>query len=282
LKTIETSFSANREGGASPTRPLQSGVTAFPNPTSRMTPGFDPSVRGCRLPRAFPVLILPFLLSVTTPPLTAGELTIAGRGVLTTNSLLYPNTNAPSDFDRGQSIELSSSFGAGIEIRYTMPDRHVAIGFSVDEVSTTASTTLSAGAAVAIPVEDGIRAVPVELTGYFIIPFSGEKITVYMGGGAGLYFGRRAYRIGSAESESASVPPGFGIHVLTGMSYRLIDHVEVMFDMKFRDLQFEAENRFTSRTTNIDGYLYSLPTGPIRSRSQTDGIILQLGVGVTL
>jgi hypothetical protein len=56
----------------------------------------------------------------------------------------------------------------------------------------------------------------------------------------------------------------------------------VMFDMKFRDLQFEAENRFTSRTTNIDGYLYSLPTGPIRSRSQTDGIILQLGVGVTL
>jgi hypothetical protein len=184
--------------------------------------------------------------------------------------------------DRALSIAFSSSVGAGVEVRYTMRERHVAIGISVDGVSTSSTGTLNVGSLLSFPVEDGIRAVPVELTGYFIIPLSGDQFTVYMGGGAGAYVGRRTYRVGTAESVSASMKPGFGIHVLTGLSYRIFGHLEVSFDLKFRDLQFEAENAFATPTTIIDGYVYRLPAGPIRSRAQTDGIIIQLGVGLTL
>jgi hypothetical protein len=213
---------------------------------------------------------------------TAGELSLIGRGVLTTNSLLYPRINAPSEADRMTAIEFSSSVGAGVEIRYTLREQHIAVGVSVDGVSTSATGKLTVGSLLSMPVEDGVRAVPVELTGYFIIPFSGDQFTVYMGGGLGAYFGRRTYRIGMAESASSATKPGIGIHVLTGLSYRLFGHLEISFDMKFRDLQFEAENAFTTSTTVFDGYVYVLPAGPIRSRTQTDGIILQLGVGFAL
>jgi hypothetical protein len=221
-------------------------------------------------------------LVVLPASLTAGEWSLIGRGVLTTNSLLYPNTGALSDVDRSRSIELSSSLGAGLEVRYTMPGDHVAVGISIDEVTATSKAKLQVTSLLTIPVTEGIRAVPLELTGYFIIPFSGERFTVYMGGGIGVYFGRRTYQVAGVESESSTVKPGFGIHVLTGISWRFFGHLDLSFDMKFRDLQFEGENTFPSATTFIDGFVYTLPAGAIHSRSQTDGILLQLGVGVTL
>jgi hypothetical protein len=278
LKTIATNSSGSTPWGADDDGSPRTCTPAVHGTAGRITLSgrLRFFARLCR--RLAPIL----LLLAPNAPLTAGEWSFIGRGVLTSNSLLYPRTNAPSIADRALSIEFSSSIGPGVEVRYTMREQHVAVGISADDVKMTSTGKLTVGSLLSFPVEEGIRAVPVEVTGYFIIPISGDLFTVYMGGGAGVYFGRRTYRIGGAESASADVKPGFGIHVLTGLSYRFFGPLNVSLDLKFRDLQFEAENAFATRTTVIDGYVYTLPAGPIRSRSQTDGIIIQLGIGLTL
>jgi hypothetical protein len=278
LKTIATSSSGKTPRRARIHRPLCDCEPAVHGTAGRIIP----SGRFRFTALLWRPLAAVLLLLAPSAPLTAGDWSFIGRGVLTTNSLLYPRTNAPSEAERALSIEFSSSIGAGVEIRYTMREQHVAIGISIDEISAASTGKLKVGSLLSFPVEEGMRAVPVELTGYFIIPLSGDQFTVYMGGGAGAYFGRRTYRIGGAESASADMKPGFGIHVLTGLSYRFFGHLDASFDLKFRDLQFEAENAFTTPRTTIDGYVYTLPAGPIRSRAQTDGIIIQLGVGLTL
>jgi hypothetical protein len=278
LKIIATSSTGNTISRSGPYVPLRADTPVAPVTAGRITLSGRFSFMSLR--HILPVLVVS--AAVSTAAAYAGDWSLIGRGVMTTNSLLYPRTNASNDADRVVSIELSSSFGAGGEIRYTMPDRHLAVGLSIDGVSASTSATLKVGSVLDIPMVQGIKALAAELTGYFIIPLSGEAFSVYMGGGVGAYVGQRTYRIGGVESESSPMKPGIGIHVLTGVNYRLFGHIDVSFDVKFRDLQFEAENSFPVPTMRFNGYVYALPPGTIRSRTQTDGIVLQVGAGFTL
>jgi hypothetical protein len=277
LKTTATSSTGKVNGRSGRCSPLRAEPHTALVPAGRITLSGRFHFTG---PPPF-LAILSLAAVVVTASAPAGDWSLIGRGVMTTNSLLYPRTNAPAETDRISSLELPSSIGAGAEVRYTMGERHVAVGLGIDGVSAMTAASLRIGSVMDVTVEQGIRALAVELTGYFLIPLSGESFSVYMGGGAGTYLGRRIYRIGGIESESSPLRPGFGIHVLTGVSYRLLGHIDISFDVKFRDLQFEAENSFTAPTARFGGYVYALPPGVIRSRTQTDGIIIQLGAGFT-
>ena len=50
---------------------------------------------------------------------------------------------------------------------------------------------------------DAFTMIPVELTGYFIIPASTRVFSVFMGGGAGAYFGNHTFSVGNT---TANVP----------------------------------------------------------------------------
>jgi hypothetical protein len=203
---------------------------------------------------------------------------VAFKGNLTTNSQLFPNPNSPDELQRAQFFSLKDIWGIGIEVRYRFPETDLALAISADYLRTTQGSSIRLSGNRRIPVEDGYRVVPVELTGYFLIPISGESFGVYMGGGGGAYFGRRIYRIGDVEAPSVDQGVGFGIHVLSGVSYRFSGMISVVAEMKFRDLQFSSVNQFSAPTIQYGSTVVPVSTEPFESRVHTDGIVFQVGV----
>ncbi len=216
-------------------------------------------------------------------PLAAQELPwrIIVHGNVTTSSQIFPSVDATDPVVRAQSYEVSSSYGYGAEVRYIVPSANVAIGLSADFVKANLSRPLVTAQIETIPVSDGYSVIPIELTGYFIIPFSGKVFGVYMGAGGGVYIGSRTLAVGNVYSASASNPPGGGLHVLGGVSYSPWPRVTILGEMKFRDVQFKATNTFPSSTIEYQGRRIAVT--PLNdARIYTDGVIFQLGIGVSL
>lgn len=201
---------------------------------------------------------------------------------MTTSSQLFLNPDAADIVAQTQSLALTDFFGVGAEVKYRLPETNIAVGISADYIRARATSAISAFPRRSIPTEDGYTVIPVEFTGYFIIPFSGENFGVYMGGGSGLYFGYRTYRLGDTEAPVVSKKPGFGIHVLGGVSFRFWGPLEAVFEMKFRDLQFETENAFPSSPVRYNGTVVNVSTRPFKSRTQTDGIVFQLALAFSI
>ncbi len=233
-----------------------------------------------RLPVVRPGVLLIAVISLLAFRARAEDkpFSIAVKGSLTTTSQLFPNPNSPDEVQRAQFFSLKDIWGIGVEVRYRFPETDLALAISADYLRTTQGSAIRLSGNRHIPVEDGYRVVPVELTGYFLIPISGETIGVYMGGGGGAYFGRRIYRIGNVEASSIDQGVGFGIHVMSGVSYRFNDMMSVVAEMKFRDLQFNSTNQFSSPTIHYGSTVVPVNTQPFESRVHTDGIVFQLGI----
>ncbi|MEO8166625.1 MAG: outer membrane beta-barrel protein [bacterium] len=226
------------------------------------------------------LIVAAFVSLIFPASLTAGEknFSVALKGSLTTGSQLFPNPNSTSAFQRAEFFSLKNVWAYGAEVRYRFPETDLALGISADYLRTTeAQRPIIGQNGKQVPVTDGYRVIPVEVTGYFIIPISGETIGVYMGGGAGAYFGRRIYRIGDTEAQTIDAGNGFGIHVLSGISWRFNDFFSLNAEMKFRDLQFNSTNQFSSSPIVYGNLTVQVPTQPFESRVHTDGMIFQFG-----
>lgn len=206
-----------------------------------------------------------------------GITTVTLRANLTTSSQLYTNPDSPDPIERTAFTLLENQFGGGIEVKYTFPESNLAMSISADYIQA-ASSGQTPGR---VPYEDGYHVIPVELTAYFIIPISGPSVQVFMGGGAGAYVGERTYSLAGVEAVPVDARTGFGIHVLGGASYRISDLVSITGEMKFRDLQFDATNAFTTPRIVYNGRVIEVGTEPFHSTIQTDGIVLHLGVAIS-
>ncbi|MBM2846533.1 MAG: hypothetical protein HW407_1845 [Bacteroidetes bacterium] len=213
------------------------------------------------------------------PSASAQERNIAVvlKANITTASRLFTNPNSPDVIQRSQFFSLEDFFGYGLEVRYLIPETNIALGLSTDYIRTTVTQTVRISTSKSIPVEDGYRVIPVELTGYFLIPVSGETFGVFMGGGVGGYFGRRVYKLGNTEAATTDIGRGFGIHVLGGLSYRFTEWFSLNAEMKFRDLQFQTTNQFASSTAVYNGTFINVSRAPFDGRVHTDGVVFQLG-----
>jgi len=222
------------------------------------------------------------VLLLGLPAIAAAEerpFSLSIKGNFTTGSQLFPNPDSPDDFQRAEYFPIEDFFGYGIELKYQIPETNLAIGFSADYIRTTTSQSIGQG--LAIPVKDGYRVIPVEVTGYFIIPVSGPTFGIYMGGGGGAYFGRRIYEIAGVEAQTTDQGHGFGIHVLGGLSYRFTEWFSLSGEMKFRDLQFKTTNQFSVKQALYHGSVVTLPQDSFAARVHTDGVIFQLGASLS-
>lgn len=211
-------------------------------------------------------------------------LSIIVRGNLTTGSQLFPTPASTDEVERAFSEQIDNSFGVGAEIRYTLPETQVAIGLGTEYIRTTSSfqRPITPSSSRFVPVDDGYRVIPVELTGYFLIPVSGPTFSIYMGGGVGMYFGERVYSFAGVNAPSVSSGKGFGIHVLGGVSFALREWVAIQAEMKFRDLQFESSNAFTVTEASYNGFTIPLSRQSFVSRVNTNGIVFQVGLAFSL
>lgn len=227
------------------------------------------------------VLRVLFVVSVSTAAsLTRAQeryFSIAIKGSFTTASRLFTNPNSTDVIERSQYFTLEDFFGYGVEVRYQLPETHLALGVSAEYIRTTIGQSMFLSTTTSVPVEEGYIAIPLELTGYFLLPLSGQTFGVFMGGGVGAYFGRRLYKLGDTEAPTTVPGLGFGIHVLGGLSYRFTEWFSLITEMKFRDLQFQTTNQFASSHAMYQGMPITVSRAPKDARVHTNGVIFQLG-----
>ncbi|MGA9116521.1 MAG: hypothetical protein WB626_07085 [Bacteroidota bacterium] len=202
------------------------------------------------------------------------------KGTLTTGSRLFPHPASADPAERAAYLPIENSPGAGVEVRYRIPGTDILVGLSGEYLRARREGVLPGLFSVPVPVEDGYRAWPVELTGYFRIPVAGPEVRITMGGGGGVYFGERVYRVAGTAALPVDRTPGFGIHVLGGAGYRLADWCTVEAEMKFRDVQFESVNAFREPEIFYGTMVVNVGGAPERARIETDGVVFQIAVRI--
>lgn len=223
-------------------------------------------------------------LAQCSPPLFGQEqeLTLVLRGTFTTEGQIYPNPTSVDPFSKSLSYFVDDALGAGVELIYRLAESNLAFSLASEVVIAATGREMPVAGGGGIPVEDGFRAIPLEVTGYFIVPASGRYFRIYMGAGVGTYIGRRMYRLAGTEAPAVSSTPGYGIHALAGVAYRVTEWFSVLGELKFRDLQFESTNQFTVSQILYNGLVINLPERPFESSVHMDGMTFQLGFAVTL
>jgi hypothetical protein len=229
--------------------------------------------------RAFRRLMLVVLLCLSAPDARAGEhrWSVSLYGDLITASKLFPNPNARDDIIRGSFSPIDPVYGLGADLRCDVPALGVMLGLGAEYIAGSFTSAVP-NTQVPIPIEDGYLAVPVELTGYFTIPVGGERVGITMGGGAGVYFGERRYRYAGVDAVTLDRHVTPGIHVLTGVEYRVDERFSLRTEIKFRNAQLETDQEFPAASAVYEGVTVPLPQGRFSSRVQVDGMHLSLGV----
>ncbi len=200
----------------------------------------------------------------------------AGFNYITT-SKIYLQPNSADPFFRSTHDNLEDIYSVSFEFRYTVLDELI-IGIGAEYLSKTHTNRNFFLAGNRIEIEDGYSVIPIEISGYYLVPFSTENFKFFMGGGAGIYLGRHIRRFGNAEFNPDGNEIGYGIHVAIGMEYLLNEYFSVRGQMRFRDPEFNMKSRYSSKEVNYKGNIYPLPAGSISSKVNIDGITFNIGV----
>ncbi len=226
------------------------------------------------------VIVLALMLSAAAAHGQDRMLSVVVRGNLTTGSELFPNAGASDPVLRAFSRPFDNIPGAGLEVRYYPPGTRLAFGLSADYLRARTDVR-AAGTSAGVPAADGFRVVPVEVTGYVLLPLTGSSFGIYMGGGLGGYFGRRLLSIAGVNALPRTERPGFGIHVLGGVEVSLGRGISLTGEMKFRDVQFRSTAVFPVVLIIRDGVPVYLSSEPQVSTVHADGVVFQLGACIS-
>jgi len=129
-----------------------------------------------------------------------------------------------------------------------------------------------------VRVTESVWMVPVELSAIFDLPPITENLKIFLGGGFGLYFGDRKRKMILFETETINRYPKFNLQVLCGMEYRLAKNVSGIFQVCFRQAQFNIHSKFPADRFTYLGYDYYF-VQEYNSKIYFDGLKLSLGLG---
>jgi hypothetical protein len=204
------------------------------------------------------------------------------RGGYTTTSKIFYNPDSPSPDLRGQYTGIDNIYAPGFEVRWMIPGYPIAVSLAAEYISRVNEEIQLVGFVNpprALPVKDGLRLIPVELGGLTFIPLGSDKVRLTMGGGIGMYLGRRSLTIAGVEATQQNQPISYGIHVEASFDYRITPQFYARLDMRFRDPEYTTESRFQQEATQYGGVLVLLPRDPFRAKINVNGLNFGLGLG---
>ncbi|KAB2845585.1 MAG: outer membrane beta-barrel protein, partial [Melioribacteraceae bacterium] len=149
----------------------------------------------------------------------------------TTSSKLFLFPNAQDPILRNQNIEMDGVNSYGVDIRYRISEPLI-VGLSAEYLKNTKNHGEFSVGGFIIPIDDGFELIPVELTLYYVVPFSTEKFKFYMGGGAGIYFGRHIRNFSDVSVSDIGSETAYGIQVATGMDYIANEFISLRAEMR--------------------------------------------------
>jgi hypothetical protein len=232
------------------------------------------------------LFILIILIFVESQAQYNGQnLSLSINGVYTTSARIYKDPFASDPVIRMESFPVEHILNPSVEIRYSISS-YLLIGLgseymSVSEPDSPISVFMQ-GAVRTLYVEDGFRFIPLELTVYYILPFSTERFKFLIGGGGGYYFGSHQRKFGNAEVSAVDRKFAYGIHVNLSMDYMLRNNLSIRSEMKFRDPQFTVKSAYNSRDIILEGQNLRLLQDTFDSKINIDGVTFILGIAYHL
>ena len=226
------------------------------------------------------IISLLLLTSYANAQFGSKRFSIGVNGVYTTTARIYLNPNSSDPILRNYAFEIAGIINPALDFRYRITD-DIIIGVGTEYMKATASgpnlTAFSGNSTVTINVNDGFLLIPVEISGYYLLPFSTEKFKFLMGGGAGYYYGEHIRDFGDASVSTVSRDFAYGIQVSVSMDYMIRDDITVHSEMKFRDPQFKVKSAYNKLEVNYENQTILLAQKTFDSKIDVDGVTFILG-----
>lgn len=230
--------------------------------------------------KIFLLIILFFLSQISYSQYNGNKFSLGINAVYTTTAKVYLNPNSSDQTLRNNYFLLEDIINPSMDFRYRLSNPLI-IGVNVEYMTKTASGSplrvFINNSVSTIEVEEGFKLIPIELSLFYLLPFSTESFKFLMGGGGGYYFGEHIRKFGDAEVESVEREAAFGIHVSISMEYLIRDNIGIRTEMKFRDPQFNLTNRYTKERVNLGETVISLTQNQFDSKVNVDGVTFVLG-----
>ncbi|HED08840.1 MAG TPA: hypothetical protein ENI57_12030 [Ignavibacteria bacterium] len=228
------------------------------------------------------LILVFFIISTSTFSQYNGSKFSFGVNTLyTTTSKVFLFPNSSDEILRNTSNDIDNIFDYGAEFRYRFSE-DIILGLNVEYMRATQTGTNITGFAgnstVSIKAEDGFEVIPVELSVYYVLPFSTEHFKFLMGGGGAAYFGNHIRKIGTVKVNNISRDFAYGIQVSVSMEYLIMSHLSIQAGLKFRDPEFRVTSQYTSKSVLVGGKIITFPQDRFNSRINIDGITFMLGV----
>ena len=227
-----------------------------------------------------PLLCL-FLFTSLNAQFNENKFGVSLNLVYTTSAEIYLNPNSSDVEIRNRSYEFSDIINPALDFRYRLA-KDVLLGIDIEYIRKTESapnlTVFIGSQIVTIDVEDGFSFIPVEVSAYYILPFSNEEFIFLMGGGLGYYRGEFIRKVVNAELSLTSRQVAIGIHVSTSMDYMVLDNISLRFEMKFRNPQYNVTTKYTETEITYQGNVIQLPDDEFETKIDVNGITFVLGL----
>lgn len=224
------------------------------------------------------ILVSFFILSKTTfAQYENSNLGIAVNYSYTTSSKLYLSPNAQDPILRNQNVEMGGAKSYGIDIRYRISEPLI-IGLSAEYLKNTKNHDEFSVGGFVIDIDDGFELIPVELTLYYLVPFSTEKFKFYMGAGAGLYFGKHIRNFSDVSVSDIGSETTYGIQVATGMDYVANEFISLRVEMRFRDPELDMKSKYSKQIFEYRGRSLLLSRETFETKSNVDGMTFLVGI----
>jgi outer membrane protein W len=231
------------------------------------------------------LLILLSVASVSYSQYNVHNFRVGLYGAYTTSASIFLNPNSADIVLRNESFDIEDIFNPGIDVRYKVGESFI-IGFNIEFIKSTAvSPNLNAfvgTSIVSLDVEDGFKLIPVELSAYYLLPFSTQDFKFLMGGGLAYYDGEFLRKLGDASVTNVEKQGAFGIHVSVSMDYMIRNNVAVSFGMKFRDPHLTVKSKYTEQEVKYNGYDVKLPQEPFDTKIEMENITFVLGIALQI
>lgn len=221
------------------------------------------------------------ILILTAFSQAQNKFNISLNGSYTTSAKIYLSPNASDPEIRNRSFPLSSFFSNGAELRYSLTD-NIKISLNIEYLTSKESgnnlVVLSDNSATVIDVEDGFNLIPIEISGFYLLPFSSEVFKMYMGGGFGYYYGELLRNFSDISVSTINRKSSYGIHVVISSDYLINNYIGIRSELKFRDPQFTVTSEYNKQNTNYNGNNIFIGQKSFDSKINVDGVTFTLGL----
>lgn len=205
-------------------------------------------------------------------------------GNYVSSATIQLNPYAIDPIERNTTDEVKGGYGYGFEIKKKLFIENLYVSLSSEylkfEDNSLVATLENDTNFVRVRVTETIKLIPLEFALYFKLPSVVDNFNIFLGGGAGIYFGDRSRKMVGYETITTSKNPAVNILVLFGMDYKFDEHVSAMLEMRVRQGEFKVSNHFPTDNVTLGGVNYQFQQS-YDSKVFVDGLKISVGLGYT-